>query len=208
MGVKELLILLFMSAQCLCLEGSDDISQGLARIIGSKASLSHYAVQGMEYIMQYNLYNVGDQAALKVILDDRDAFPTQGFEIIRGLLQVRWERIAPGVNVSHSVVVRPRAVGSFNYTAALISYYPSEDAREVRIGYTTAPGEGYIYRKQDYDRRFSSNFDVWIIFLILAAFPICVPFVLWHQSKSKYEQEPTNNKKKILVFRLMRMLLL
>ena len=55
---------------------------------------------------------------------------------------MRWERIAPGANVSHAVVVRPRAVGLFNYTAAQITYYPSEDAKEVRIGYTSAPGEG------------------------------------------------------------------
>lgn len=56
--------------------------------------------------------------------------------------QVRWERISPGNNVSHSVVVRPRAVGTFNHSSALITYYPNEDAKEVRVSYTTAPGEG------------------------------------------------------------------
>lgn len=60
--------------------------------------------------------------------------------------QVRWERIGPGNNVSHSVVVRPRAVGVFNYLSAQITYYPTEDAKEVRISYTTAPGEGlFVY---------------------------------------------------------------
>lgn len=30
------------------------------------------------------------QAALRVVLDDRDGFPTQAFDVIRGLLQVIW----------------------------------------------------------------------------------------------------------------------
>ena len=50
----------------------------------------------MDFIMEYNLYNVGDRTALKVALDDRISFPTQSFEIVRGMLQVRWEKIAPG----------------------------------------------------------------------------------------------------------------
>lgn len=45
-------------------------------------------------------------------------------------------------SVTHSVVVRPRSYGVFNYTSALISYYASEDAKQVTTGYSTAPGEG------------------------------------------------------------------
>jgi hypothetical protein len=57
-----------------------------------------YAVENMDYVIEYNLYNVGDRAALKVSLDDRNSFPTQSFEIVKGMLNVHWEKIAPDEN--------------------------------------------------------------------------------------------------------------
>ncbi|KAM3726200.1 Zinc metalloproteinase nas-15 [Dirofilaria immitis] len=161
--------------------GEDTDINDSAHIVASKFTLSQYAVEGMDYVIDYRLYNVGDRAALRVALDDRDGFPTQAFDVIRGLLQVRWERISPGSNVSHSVVVRPRAVGAFNYSSAQITYYPNEDAKEVRISYTTAPGEGYIYRRKDYDRKFSAKVGVWLVFLMLVAPSTIIPFVLWYK---------------------------
>uniref|UniRef100_A0A915PQV6 Translocon-associated protein subunit beta n=1 Tax=Setaria digitata TaxID=48799 RepID=A0A915PQV6_9BILA len=165
--------------------GEDTDVNDSAHIVASKFTLSQYAVEGMDYVIDYRLYNVGDRAALRVALDDRDGFPTQAFDVIRGLLQVRWERISPSSNVSHSVVVRPRTLGSFNYSSAQITYYPNEDAKEVRISYTTAPGEGYIYRRKDYDRKFSAKVGVWLIFLMLVAPSTIVPFVLWYQKPPK-----------------------
>lgn len=55
---------------------------------------------------------------------------------------MRWEKIEPGANVTHSVIVRPRTYGTFNYTAAQVTYYPGEGAKEAKVGYTTSPGEG------------------------------------------------------------------
>lgn len=52
----------------------------------------------MDYVVEYTLYNVGDRTALKVVLDDRNSFPTQSFDIVRGMLHVRWEKLAPGEN--------------------------------------------------------------------------------------------------------------
>uniref|UniRef100_A0A914ZRM3 Translocon-associated protein subunit beta n=1 Tax=Parascaris univalens TaxID=6257 RepID=A0A914ZRM3_PARUN len=187
----------FILLVVLCSANTEDTERNTrnsAIIVASKFSLSQYAVEGMDYVIDYRLYNIGDKTAMKVTLDDRDAFPTQAFEIIRGLLQVRWERIAPGQNVSHSVVVRPRAVGAFNYSAAQITYYPSEDAKEVRIGYTSAPGEGYIYRQKDYERKFSAKLGVWLVFVLLVSVLTVIPFALWYQSKSRYDQEMPNKK--------------
>jgi translocon-associated protein subunit beta len=166
---------------------SEAVPLNSARILASKFSLSQYAVEDLDYVIEYNLYNVGDKTALKVTLDDRNSFPTQSFEIVKGMLNVRWERIPPGANVTHSVVVRPRSYGAFNYTAAMVTYYPSEDAKEVRVGYTTAPGEGYIYRLKDYDRRFSAKTGVWFVFLLLALPVTVLPLFLWLQVKTKYE---------------------
>lgn len=61
---------------------------GEARLLVSKFLLSSYAVEGKDLIVEYRLYNVGDKPALRVGLDDRHNFPTNFFDIERGLLQV------------------------------------------------------------------------------------------------------------------------
>lgn len=66
---------------------ASDSDEG-ARILVSKFFLSQYAVEEKDYVVDYRLYNNGDKPALKVSLDDRHSFPTQTFEIVRGLLQV------------------------------------------------------------------------------------------------------------------------
>uniref|UniRef100_A0A8C9KRX2 Uncharacterized protein n=1 Tax=Serinus canaria TaxID=9135 RepID=A0A8C9KRX2_SERCA len=45
-------------------------------------------------------------AALDVELSD-DSFPPEDFGIVSGMLSVKWDRIAPASNVSHTVVLRP-----------------------------------------------------------------------------------------------------
>jgi len=166
-----------------------------ARILASKHPLSQYAVENMDYVVEYHLYNVGDKTALKVSLDDRSSFPTNSFQIIKGQLQVRWEKVEPGANVTHSVIVRPRNFGTFNYTAARLTYYPTETAKEVKVGFTTSPGEGHIYRFKDYDRRFSSKFGVWVVFVLLALPTTLVPFAIWYKLSKKYAPKAGAGKK-------------
>uniref|UniRef100_A0A915MIZ2 Electron transfer flavoprotein subunit beta n=1 Tax=Meloidogyne javanica TaxID=6303 RepID=A0A915MIZ2_MELJA len=166
-----------------------------ARILTSKFTLSQYAVENMDFVIEYILYNVGDRTALKVTMDDRNSFPTQSFETVKGFLHVHWEEIAPGENVTHSVVVRPRTFGIFNYTSAMVTYYPTNDAKQAIISYSTAPGEGNIYRLKDYERRFASKISVWIGFLLLAMPTTVLPFIIWFQVQKKYAKTQIGQKK-------------
>uniref|UniRef100_A0A3P9IV04 Signal sequence receptor, beta n=1 Tax=Oryzias latipes TaxID=8090 RepID=A0A3P9IV04_ORYLA len=65
-----------------------------ARLLASKSLLNRYAVEGRDLTLQYNLYNVGSSAALEVELSD-DSFPPEDFGIVSGMLNVKWDRIAP-----------------------------------------------------------------------------------------------------------------
>uniref|UniRef100_A0A2K5ZL80 Signal sequence receptor subunit 2 n=1 Tax=Mandrillus leucophaeus TaxID=9568 RepID=A0A2K5ZL80_MANLE len=136
-----------------------------ARLLASKSLLNRYAVEGRDLTLQYNIYNVGSSAALDVELSD-DSFPPEDFGIVSGMLNVKWDRIAPASNVSHTVVLRPLKAGYFNFTSATITYLAQEDGPVV-IGSTSAPGQGGILAQREFDRRFSPHFLDWAAFGVM-----------------------------------------
>lgn len=73
-------------------------------------------------------------AAHKVNLRD-DSFTPDNFEVVIGFLDVTWQRLAPGSNVSHVVILRPLKAGYFNFTAAEVSYFPKEDSTEAQVSF-------------------------------------------------------------------------
>ncbi|CAI5455033.1 unnamed protein product [Caenorhabditis angaria] len=156
-----------------------------AFILAHKSPLSLYAVENMDLVIEYGLYNVGDKPATKVTIDDRHSFPTQSFDIIKGLLHVNFEKIAPGTNVTHSVVLRPRAYGMFNYTSAQVTYYTGND--NLHVSYSSAPGEGYIYRQREYDRKFAPKYTFFLTFLALVAPTTIGSYLLFQKSKSRFD---------------------
>ncbi|KAM5129234.1 translocon-associated protein subunit beta [Mantella aurantiaca] len=155
-----------------------------ARLLGSKSLLNRYAVEGKDLTLQYNIYNVGSSAALDVELSD-DSFPPEDFGIVAGMLNVKWDRIAPASNVSHTVVLRPLKAGYFNFTSATITYLAQEGAQVV-VGYTSAPGQGGILAQREFDRRFSPHFLDWAAFGVMTLPSIGIPLLLWFSSKRKY----------------------
>ncbi|CAL2052822.1 hypothetical protein CAEBREN_20265 [Caenorhabditis brenneri] len=155
-----------------------------AFILAHKQPLSTYAVENMDFVLEYGLYNVGDKAAQKVTIDDRHSFPTNSFEIIKGLLHVHYEKIPAGTNVTHSVVIRPRAYGFFNYTAAQVTYYT--DNENLHVTLTNTPGEGYIYKQREYDRRFAPKYGYFFVFFLVVAPTTLGSFFLFQQSKARF----------------------
>ncbi|KAK8378158.1 hypothetical protein O3P69_018844 [Scylla paramamosain] len=166
-----------------------------ARLLAAKRVHNLYLVEGRDIVVQYSVHNVGQAAAVNVQLTD-SGFSAEDFEIGGGQLQVKFDRIAPNANVSHTVVVRPKKYGYFNFTAAEVSYQPSEDSAEIQIGYTSEPGEGGIIAFRDYDRKFSPHVFDWLIFALLMIPAQLVPFMMWYNIKSKYTavQRPKKGK--------------
>ncbi|XP_032254224.1 translocon-associated protein subunit beta [Phoca vitulina] len=160
-----------------------------ARLLASKSLLNRYAVEGRDLTLQYSIYNVGSSAALDVELSD-DSFPPEDFGIVSGMLNVKWDRIAPASNVSHTVVLRPLKAGYFNFTSATVTYLAQEDGPVV-IGFTSAPGQGGILAQREFDRRFSPHFLDWAAFGVMTLPSIGIPLLLWYSSKRKYDTPKT-----------------
>ena len=45
-------------------------------------------------------------------------FRQEDFDLVAGQTKYKLDRVAPGANASHTVVVRPKKFGYFNFTAA------------------------------------------------------------------------------------------
>nr|CAG4635102.1 EOG090X0EPM [Alona affinis] len=157
-----------------------------ARLLFSKQILNKYLVEGMDIVIKYSIFNVGGTAALDVQIAD-NTFGPQDFETVGGQLKVSIDRIPPGGNTTHVVVIRPVRFGYFNFTAAEVSYLPSEDAAEAQIGHSSEPGQGAIVPFKEYDRKFSPHTLDWLSFAVMSMPSLVLPFVLWFNSKSKYE---------------------
>uniref|UniRef100_A0A8V1AFG5 Signal sequence receptor subunit 2 n=1 Tax=Gallus gallus TaxID=9031 RepID=A0A8V1AFG5_CHICK len=134
-------------------------------------------------------FPVAFSAALDVELSD-DSFPPEDFGIVSGMLNVKWDRIAPASNVSHTVVLRPLKAGYFNFTSATITYLAQEGGQVV-VGFTSAPGQGGILAQREFDRRFSPHFLDWAAFGVMTLPSIGIPLLLWYSSKRKYDTPKT-----------------
>ncbi|UYV76268.1 NOL6 [Cordylochernes scorpioides] len=135
-----------------CISFGDELNQ--ANLLVHKKILNRFLVEGRDLIVEYVIYNVGGSAALDIHLTD-SSFPEEDFEVITGMLKMRLDRLGAGSNISHSLVLKPRKYGYYNFTSAEVTYLTSEEASDVQIGYTTQPGEGLIIPMKDFDRQFS-----------------------------------------------------
>lgn len=170
---------------------------GPARILAAKRILNQYLVQKKDLTVEYNLYNVGESTAYDVRLDEENFSPAD-FDFISGFTKANWERIPPGQNATHVLVLQPKNYQNFNFTAARITYKngDSQDAAVV-VGFTSAPGEGQIWETNQFNRQYAPHYADWITFLIMTIPTVGIPYLLWYRSKSRYDVAKTVPNKKL-----------
>lgn len=162
-------------------------AQSGARLLVAKQIQNKYLVEGKDIVVKYSLYNVGESAALNVLLSEK-GFGEQDFDVVGGQMNVRLDRLAAGANHTHVVVVRPKRFGYFNFTAAEVKYQPSEEVQTIQVGYTgTEPHQAPIIALRDYEKQFSSHMLDWLAFAAMTLPSLGIPFLLWTSSRSKYE---------------------
>lgn len=168
--------------------GGDADSKGsdAAKLLVSKQIQNKYLVEGMDVVIRYGLYNVGDSVASDIVLSEA-GFGTDDFDVAGGQTVVKFSRIPPKSNNSHVLVVRPKKFGYFNFTSAEVRYKSGEEGGVTKIGFSSDPGQGLIIALKDYERQFSAHMLDWVAFAAMTLPSLGIPFLLWHSSKSKYE---------------------
>ncbi|CAG0901545.1 unnamed protein product [Darwinula stevensoni] len=176
-----------------CLSLADDVSP--ARLLVAKRLLNNMLVEGKDLLVQYGLYNVGGQAGLDVRLIDL-GFPPDDFEHVVGEHSVRFtawmwpstlKAAFSGGNVTYNVVVRPRSYGYYNFTAAQVTYLPTEESTQIQVGYSSHPGQYGILSSKDYERRYSPHVMDWGAFALMCIPTLAIPYLLFYKSASKYQ---------------------
>jgi len=157
-----------------------------AKLLVSKQIQNKYLVEGMDVVIRYGLYNVGDSVASDIVLTEA-GFGSDDFDVAGGQTVVKFNRIPPKTNNSHVLVVRPKKFGYFNFTSAEVRYKSGEEGGVTKIGFSSDPGQGLIIALKDYERQFSAHMLDWVAFAAMTLPSLGIPFLLWHSSKAKYE---------------------
>ncbi|XP_063724819.1 translocon-associated protein subunit beta-like [Symsagittifera roscoffensis] len=177
----------FIATACLtvfCVTSQN--SDNLPRLIAHKEVLNSLIFQNKQLNVKYSIFNVGSGSAFDVELLD-NTFAMSDFKIAAGLTKVKYERIGPGSNVSHSVVLIPQNPGRFNFTYAQVSYSSQQQiGKNPQIGYTSAPGEVVVYSLAEYERYFTAHAKDWLYFAGMSLPCILMPGFFWYRSYAKY----------------------
>ncbi|KAG8182659.1 hypothetical protein JTE90_019684 [Oedothorax gibbosus] len=182
--LSKMQLLLLSVCAVLGIAFADELSP--PRLLVHKRLLNKYLVEGRDVVADYNIYNIGESAAHNIVLKD-SSFPESDFETIIGFLNMKVDRIGPNSNISHTVVLRPKRTGLFNFSAAEVTYRYSENGPEIQSSLSTEPGEAVIIPAKDFDRKFSPHLTDWAAFAVMTLPSLGIPYLLWYRSKSKYE---------------------
>ena len=178
------LLALALSLCCQSVLGQQSTTN--AKLLVDKEVLNKYIVEGRDLVVNYHLINIGGSVARDIKIID-DTFPADKFEIVNGYTSFTIKQVAPGMNVTHVVVLRPKANswGGHRFGPARVEYKQNE-AGQLQLATTSELGEAYVVAARTFDRKFSSQFLDWLVFGVLCVPSILGPYYLWFKSDSKF----------------------
>ena len=164
--------------------------------------LKNVIVEGRNFTVTINLYNVGDQEAFEIEVEDE--WEEDKFTLVGGSMRAAFPRLAAGENAEFSFVLvaqfsTPKKL--YEYKPAMVTYmYGEEDEQIETIATSSRPhtnvpnsnildGKTFITSEEEYKANTSLHFKEWTTFSLLAMGPVFGPLLFWFlkgvDSKSK-----------------------
>eukprot|EP00301_Raphidiophrys_heterophryoidea_P001175 c10576_g1_i1.p2 GENE.c10576_g1_i1~~c10576_g1_i1.p2 ORF type:complete len:185 (+),score=53.31 c10576_g1_i1:52-606(+) len=125
-----------------------------------------------EIQVTFTLFNLGDEPATLVRV--LDSYWPEAFVDVAGLRDFAFNEIAPGTNVTHTLVVKPTQTGVFNVPPARVGYLESKGAAALTRSISTTVGYVRVLDSQAAEATELHTFE-WVIFGFLSAASVLLP---------------------------------
>eukprot|EP01033_Poteriospumella_lacustris_P004186 gene4186-2985_t len=180
------ILLVALAGVALRAEDVDYTETPTAKLVVYKHSHTNPVVEGMDFVITYQLVNLGNAAATNIELVDRydpNSFETIGNFDDEGMLSQNFEEIAPGAQASFNVTIRPKLFGIYESTRARLRYNPSVQVdgveADLKQAQSTSLGRVRIISKQEFSRNWQYFATHWTIYAVLAVLPVFIPLFSW-----------------------------
>ncbi|KAJ3424466.1 translocon-associated protein beta subunit precursor trap-beta signal sequence receptor beta subunit [Anaeramoeba flamelloides] len=148
-----------------------------------------------EFTILYTLYNVGNGPVYDVRLQDSENFPKGKYSTVLSQIDTNWDKIEAESNATHAVILKRHSVGSDFLGPAKVLFKNTPNGQDI-TSTSTYIGRLNFTPKSPGESRKSPNWEHWIIFSVVAALVLIVPFLLFKKSEKKKKRLTMNLRKK------------
>jgi len=161
------------------------------KILFNKELLQSEIVSGREFVVSYEIYNVGDGAAYDLEFEDMESWPENRYELVCGLLKTHLDKLAPGENFTNLVALRPKVSGRFELelnTFGFVQYRISPKGEKESCFSTNLDYEfDKILPRSEKERKISHHLREWFVFVLLVLGSLAPPAVIWSHYQIHFE---------------------
>eukprot|EP01096_Ripella_sp_DP13-Kostka_P014998 TRINITY_DN68_c4_g1_i1.p1 TRINITY_DN68_c4_g1~~TRINITY_DN68_c4_g1_i1.p1 ORF type:complete len:203 (+),score=95.23 TRINITY_DN68_c4_g1_i1:32-610(+) len=170
------------------------VASSEGQLIVNKHIQNREIIVGSDILVKYTIYNAGNATAYDIRLKDSEWETSTIFKAEHGLYSATWDKLLPGGNITHNIVVSATDIGIVRGNRAIVQYRPTADA-ELQTVYSSEGGAYQVARSSDFERLNSPHLFEWGTFLGLSVLPLGVPLFLYFSSIPKEALKAKKGKK-------------
>eukprot|EP01134_Creolimax_fragrantissima_P002839 CFRG2839T1 len=180
--MKTVFLALAVLVSVVCGQSLEGHQEKGARVLGMKSITNKLAVEGKDLTVLYSFYNIGDKVATDVTVDEPDVFPD--WPLVAGIESgFKIPVIHPGTNISHALVYRLGAVGSYEIINSTVFSY--KHGEKTVLSKTSAPGFVMVASKAEYERKYTLQLKQWFVYATGTILLVVFPYLGYQSSNQK-----------------------
>uniref|UniRef100_A0A6T6M0W7 Translocon-associated protein subunit beta n=1 Tax=Timspurckia oligopyrenoides TaxID=708627 RepID=A0A6T6M0W7_9RHOD len=184
-------------------DDTEEVKSHGSFLAGVREFDSNLVVEMGNVTVSYTIYNIGDQSAFEVELEDI-MLTSEDFEAVDGVTSISFDEITPGSSVSRSVTFIAKSAGYYGDSpkssvykpsAAKISYATERTSDTKRVHYIASKGILVVEDVESFKKRTDKHILDWIAFSTLSLLFTAVPYAISQSSLSKLDKRAVRKTK-------------